>query len=336
MVFFHEQGWQRKPGLNLNKLQVYSRYALASFVAMVPSLILVIYFWVNKLVDRGQDELPLYKLIMHLLCNTTIASFSIWHIVISTIIGLIIYYIFWQKINYTIKNRVIQKYDSLLLVALVILLLYLIIPNDNYFISFRLNYYLFIIIILWISSGSYINVTKNIISILIVISLGFLSLTMQYYYKIDKNLEEYLTVKSYIKDNTTILPILIYDYDNKSIWGTYFRINPYINAGGYLTIDRCIVNLFNYQACKKYFPTSFNANLSPCGDIIKNDYSKINFENYLKRTKTIINYIIICGMDDENNTNLKNTGTILNQLQNENYQLIYQSKHKLMRVYQKE
>jgi len=176
---------------------------------------------------------------------------------------------------------------------------------------------------------------KGIPIIVLGLSLLMAGVYTRTYMELNGYLEEYLSGAHLIEPGKTLLPLSPFSKLKKPD-GTLLslRLDPFRHAAGYITAQKNIVNLRNYQASSGYFPIRFRPDLSP-HMLIKNIEDRttdIDFLRFHEKTGKNIDYVLIWGVAGEGN-NYEETGLIFQQLRDA-YELIYTSPQRgLMRLY---
>jgi hypothetical protein len=201
-------------------------------------------------------------------------------------------------------------------------------------------------LIIWFAAHSYTQATRRLIQgVAISISVALLALHCAKYKEINDYLTEYLSGMRYIDVNTTLLPIAF------SQWGDTLkgrtpslRIDPFLNAAGYIATERGIVDLGNYEAGQtNHFPILFRPTLNPA---IKLRYEPLDSASgelralpteilgYSQRTGGGIDYVLVWGIRDRDH-NKDIPRSIFKQLQ-QGYNLIYTSSQRgLLQLYRR-
>ncbi len=216
------------------------------------------------------------------------------------------------------KNKKWIFTDYWLIFSVCILIGYYLLPNSGGgagFISMRLAYLFFILIIIWISSQEKIN--KTILALIVALNLYGSFKTIIYYNNVVKDLN---TVVHSIEDLSNKIPeksiVIPFDFSN------HWIMNHFSN---YLSVNKEILVLENYEASLYYFPTQMNMKSFP-NAVIKGAELN-NCPSWLRNSNNsfeIAKYIFILGVLNNANQNCINelTGNL-----DLNYNLEFKNSH---------
>ena len=192
------------------------------------------------------------------------------------------------------------------------------------FISIRLALFFYIVIIIWIAASSLPPIQLVVPMLAIVIAHA---LFMNYHNDETKVLSsdamEATSAEFMMEENTVLLPL---NYSDNWI---------HINYGSYVSTEKAIVNLDNYEATKPHFPLLWKKGESvydlmqhygdknpPCTDIA----------NYESVTKHRIDYISRwCFVDDKNDSCSIETSKVLAT----QFDLVYESPRKRLQLFKR-
>lgn len=149
------------------------------------------------------------------------------------------------------RMKYIRPHDKWLLISIIILILYLILPDSFHgywsFISSRLLLFFFLILIVWIASREMIPEIKiPVLLIILVLNSFLLSI---YFPAVKENNRVALEVERasmLIPPYSTVLPV---NQSDKWIYG---------HLSNYLGINKPVLILENYEAELDYFPVNWN------------------------------------------------------------------------------
>lgn len=166
--------------------------------------------------------------------------------------------------------------DALLMIAIAFVALYFSMPNGlrggGYF-NPRLQLFAILFALLWlVARGAPATVLERraTLGAGVAVTLGLLALHVAAYHRLSGPLEEYVSVGGRLPWGATVLPVSLID-DGSSATDpalVSYKIRPYEHALGYITCERPMVDLANYQADQGYFAVTYRAKRNPFGHLI--------------------------------------------------------------------
>jgi hypothetical protein len=247
------------------------------------------------------------------------------------LLAVVIYCVTWKIIH-----RRLSQWDGLVFVVASLTFLYFNSPNfvrgDGY-VNDRINLYILLTLIVWLSSASYDWLAKVMIQgTIALIAIIFISFHIAKYAQINSYLKEYVSVADSIDSNTTLLPFCFsspeYGPDGEIL---SLRINPFLHAAGYIVAQRQIVELDNISGYVTHAPLSYRPDLAPnlyigvnSGPIYESKPKHIDFATYSQHAPGKVDYVLLW---DIGKKKIEDgiTQAIFSQL-SEGYELIYVSK----------
>jgi hypothetical protein len=246
-----------------------------------------------------------------------------------------------------IVHRRWHRWDGLLLVVMVYVMMYFISSEGKFFVRSRLHLYAFLMLIPWFAVQAFDLQREKIIKPIQAISVGIALLLLGVYSTryavLNDYLREYVSGAHLIEPNTTLLP-LAFSYTGRAEDGREFssRIGPLHFAAGYIAAQRHIVNLDNYEANTSFFPVMFRPALNPFQHIM--DFLRRplawawqgggDFLTYAQRTGGQVDYVLVWDLRDEQRPH-QLTQLLCRQLE-QGYELIYTSLPRgLMQLYRR-
>ena len=214
-----------------------------------------------------------------------------------------------------------------LMLSVIVLILYFVSPDwlsSGGFISIRIALFFFLILIVWIGASGLPPIQLIVPVLTIVITHTFF---MDYHNEEAKTLssdaEEATSAEFMMEDNTVLLPL---NYSNNWI---------HINYGCYVSTEKAIVNLDNYEATKPHFPLIWKKGESVY-DLMKHYGDKnppcTDIENYEKVTKHKIDYVSRwCFSSDNNDSCSVETSKVLSA----QFDLVYESPRKRLQLFKR-
>jgi hypothetical protein len=236
------------------------------------------------------------------------------------------------------RNRGSHKYKYFVLFATYVFL-YLLVPDtvttESGALLHRLYLFVHLAFLLWVASQQIIEKVKYcIIFSALFISIAQIGINTSSYAELNDYLSEYLSCRDVIRENTILLPLCFSPQGEDDHENTLSRnVKPFIHAASYLSVNRNVVVLANYEANSSIFPILYNPVLNPYTHIgdIEHLPSRIDLLNYNNSTGKMIDYVLVWNMKEDRLG--PDAEYILEQL-NIGYNLIYISKERqLMKLY---
>lgn len=232
-------------------------------------------------------------------------------------------------INTFRKRKEEKTKNSLLWFGIVALtvLFYFISPDwltSGGFISIRLCLFFFLVLVVWIAASSLPPIQLIIPTLTIVVThVLFMNYHNDETKKLSSDAAEATSAEFMMEENTVLLPL---NYSDHFV---------HINYGNYVSTEKAIVILDNYEATKPHFPLLWKKGESvydlmkhygdrnpPCTDIA----------NYERVTKHRIDYVSRwCFVDDKNDSCSIETSKILAS----QFDLIYESPRKRLQLFKR-
>ena len=240
--------------------------------ALLPSFLLFALFLVQNGQGRDaswEDKPPFATLVKDLLSLYSLVSYDQWEVWVARGVAAL----FGGIVAYLLLSRQVTLrftfWNGFLLIAVIYALIYLFGPSsvgNGSYIHERMNLYPFLALILWFAAQTYGPIARQaIIAVAIALAGAFVVIHSIKYTELNGYLAEYLSASPAIEPNTTLLPIIFSergDAPGRQLLSS--RIDFLLNAAGYITAERHVVDLWNYQASQTpFFPVLFRADLNP-------------------------------------------------------------------------
>lgn len=264
---------------------------------------------------------------------------QMWAICLSVLFGLIFLYALYYKI----RIRKFNRYEAFFAVFLIMLYIYFFQPGQIAgagILSIRLQFIPFLVVIPWLANINFnIKIKWTVMLSAFIISIVLIAVRMPYHTLASKAVKEYLSVRDYIDDKSTVLP-LSYSHNGKTPEGTLIanRIWLFMHAADYIGTDKSLIIFDNFEGNTGYFPIIWKQEKNPyyyisTNEGFENQPPSVDILNYNKKTGGNIDYVITWCLDEQysNHTYTKN---ILEQLKG-NYALIFSSEHNLAKLYKR-
>ena len=293
--------WISMRSLKKQILKEFFRKTLAITLASAIPLCLFIYFFISRPGTRVVAFLPKSQLVEYLIRIRPLISFNtdkegVFTILLFFLMAILIFsglmvmaYRFFRKS----ESRPGNRHKRWLIPSISLLFfLYFLLP-DAYgtasYTSLRLNYLLFLLVVLWIAT---FRLPRWIGIVAAIFALGINALMIRY----DKPIMDEFNrmaiasnkASDFIPANSMVLPIYLMDN-----WFTGHFVD-------YVAIDKPIVMVYNYECETGYFPVIWNLGSKP-GYYIGNqaDTSEcLNFIQIKGHKNLKINYVFLVGSYD--------------------------------------
>jgi hypothetical protein len=256
-------------------------------------------------------------------------------------------------------GRISTTNNALLAVAIMSALVTIAAPESvtgGAYIRERLILFPYVILILWLAFYPlHWFIKESIQWTAVVTGIGLLLIHVSNYAQIEPYIDEYLSARNLIQEQTTVLPIYFSQRgDVAGGSGLSLRVNPFASTAGYIAIDRHVVDLNNYEAGQRnYFPVVFWPDLNPGTHLIfepdapateevdgSHDLdllwqpARFEISTYQDQTRGRVDYVLLWGIRELQRAK-QTTRSIFRQLE-QGYDLIYTSPRSgLMQLYRR-
>lgn len=212
-------------------------------------------------------------------------------------------------------------------VSIVVLVFYFLSPDwlsSGGFISIRLILFFFLVLIIWIGASSLPPIQLLIPTLTIVVThILFMNYHKEEAKILSLDAEEATSAEFMMEENAVLLPL---NYSDNWI---------HINYGSYVSTEKAIVNLDNYEATKPHFPLIWKKGESVY-DLMKHYGDKnppcTDIANYENTTHHKIDYVSRwCFTDDKNDSCSIETSKVLA----EQFNLVYESPRKRLALFKR-
>jgi hypothetical protein len=278
------------------KFTRWKRFML-SLISMIPAGGLILYYVLTRGTDKTPGTWTLDRMWEYFIRNESVAYHSESQLVFGKIItgvfaALLLYtiirdHLLTEKWRFALR---LHKKDFFLLLFIIFFVVYLKAPDGmsgGGFIKTRMCLLTFLIIIPWFSWNFPKFMRILIGGLFAIFSIAYIA-HVSYYHKIlNEDIKIYNSGYDAVEKNKIILP-LGFDYIGKS-----WRIGIFTHTPAYYGYKRGGINLINYEASTKYFPTIFKPDFHrPTIAEVHVEQNKIDFAEY----KDDIDYIITWAM----------------------------------------
>lgn len=324
-----------------SNIKIYIKKIIFVLVSIIPATALLIVFMSNTEFETTKEALPTSELIKWIKDVRPLIALGYeqelrfteiyYHllVVLSTIIFFMKiqgYKSKYQKsiLSVTLLKQLIYPKNLYLFTSIVILLLYLIVPNSSSagMMSDRLCLIFFLYAITWIAIANYpIWLRKACLIVVLYVNFGLVLRYIKATNGLNDTAIAINEASHKIKSYATVLPI-----NNSNEW-----LQPHFS--NYLGIDKPIVILENYEASVGWFAVKWNESDFPIlrlGDLYNTDcvYTwKSGKKNIEKNIEKNIDYVLVWGKDKE-------LDHVANEQLQKYYKLIYSSSDNNIKIYE--
>ncbi len=211
--------------------------------------------------------------------------------------------------------------------SVIVLLIYFVCPDwlsSGGFISIRVLLFFFLMIIVWIGASALPPIQLFLpVTVIVVTHILFMNYHNDETKVLSSDAEEATSAEFMMEENTVLLPL---NYSNNWI---------HINYGSYVSTEKAIVNLDNYEATKPHFPLIWKKGESVY-DLMKHYGDKnppcTNIANYENTTHHKIDYVSRwCFGGDNNDSCSIETSKVLA----EKFELVFESPRKRLQLFKR-
>jgi len=245
---------------------------------MLPLYLLLIIFSLNNAVGYEYRYADFDKLIFDLVSLKSIVYFRDIHSFLGhAILGIYLFGFIYSKYycsDHSMNNNYRQtkkpKYDCILLLYFVILLLILYFTFPRKFISgpsfinVRFQIFALLFLIFFLANRFSSGLLNKITFIMLLITILRIGVTSFDYHYLSKEISEMRVGQELIKDNTTLTMIEAKwdgpEQRTSKYIGIVKYISPFLFVPAYYCINKGVVFLKNYEAELSYFPIKYRAN----------------------------------------------------------------------------
>jgi hypothetical protein len=231
------------------------------------------------------------------------------------LMAFIVYFLV-VKIYYTrLKKKYIFRNKIWLFAALLMLILLFVVPDSKGhaigFLTSRLMFFFFIFLIIWLASQDVFKWFK--VLVFIVVNYLNFALIIHNYLSVSRGCklaEEIHSVSRYIEPYRVVLPVV---HSDDFIYG---------HISNYLSTDKPIVILEDYEAGLEHFPLQWNSK-NITRSLFENLQPGNNFKDWVNSInhKKLINYVFI--LNDEHQPDRNSYGELINNSLKSDYALLY-------------
>jgi len=311
----------------------FKHHALLPLLSFLPAVLATIVFWSG----RGlTDSLTDYAKIL----LGQLLSFQRSEAVVFLLIGVLFAFLV-LAVRFGLSQSPIENWDGFLVASLFCFVIYFVAPESVFRegreIRPRLLLYPILVLVLWLGAQTYRPILKRtIICCSAALAIALLVMNSTKYGEFNDYLHEYVSAKYLIEPHSTILPIeFTYATMPEAFdWFTQRSPDPFLHASGYIAAETGSVDLENYEAETKHFPTTFRSERSPFWYIgtVQRPLSGLDLTNYHRRTGGQIDYVLIWSSRNAAD-DLRRSG-LTKQLE-DSYSLIYVSPRGLTELYRR-
>jgi len=242
-------------------------------LSFVPVLVLLLSF-VGRRLERRTSQLGFVVKVKQLLALYSLVAFDRRILMVScglaALIGAFAAALLWRRHRGgTLRPRAA---DALLAVAAIFTLVYFAAPSElagGGFVNHRLALFPPLALLLWLGTAAWSRPWRSAAqAIAAALAIAMLALLWARWSRIDRYLDEYVSVAERIENGRTVLP-LSFAPAGCEMTGSgecralAFRLWPFVHALGYVAARRPIVDLGLYEAGEDYFPLRYRPELDP-------------------------------------------------------------------------
>ncbi len=274
------------------------RRALLSAVGLLPAAMLLVWFFAARSGRSSIEPGPPVKLVPELLRLDALSSFKDKEIIPATGVAILLGGSLVYALFVKLRRRGFDRWDGLLVVVAVAVVIYLRTPNraagGGGQINFRLSLYPYLLLPLWLAAQRDIPALRRLINIAApVLALIFVSLHAINYRELDLYMREWVSAASHMKPGSTLLSALATEFDMDSRAQVLaLKCRPFVHAAGYIAAEHDAIDLSNYEGSLDYFPVQFRDEMDPIAYL---DGSDDDLQDYTRGTaeKAHVDYVLL-------------------------------------------
>jgi len=262
---------------------------------------------------------------------------------ICTVFAAILVFFFIYNLVTRIKNKRFYRLDILYLFFALFSILTFFSPEEiagGSVILIRLILYSNIIAIICISAYSYPkNLKKYSTYLFFAFAMFWLGFRSYYFLNVQSELHEFMSIENNIPEGKTLLPFIIQKSNPDGSPVDTKRdidINIFQHAANYISLEKKLICLANYEAEQSYFPIKWKAEKSPSGYFQENGemLKDSSISSYKAKVKAWPDYILIwdeSGHVAERKALIKEMvkNYVLDQIQSNNKVALYRKTSKI-------
>ena len=287
----------------------YLREALNVLASALPAMGLLLIYMIRRGMETTPNPYGMGHMFRKFVELTSLANMSKqeinWAIAWAVFCGIL----FIVGLIYKIQKRRFNQFDGFFLAFALTLIMYFIQPGTiggAGILYIRLQFIPYLMLLLWVAS---IPIKRWLYHFLLMpalmIPIILIAIRAPHHKKASAAVKEYLSVRSSIKDRSTVLPL---SFAHQGIlpdgsWVTD-RIWLFMHAADYLGSDKSLVMLGNYEAGLGYFPIIWHDSKQPFFHIATNEGIEgqppsVDILSYPTKTGGKIDYVLTWCMDGE-------------------------------------
>ena len=285
------------------------RALLFLLLGTLPTIWFLIHFLWGKSGSTSVDEAALSGKLDALYSTILVTVYVGQEVFAKILLGILLVLTIGGAIHFRIKNKVsFNSTDFALLTALVLLVLYFLLPDkmaSGGFISIRLVLCALLFLALWLSLNSTFSAYTFIIGTgILVLVFARIPTLVTNAKLLDADAREMAEVLPFLEDGNTLVPLNYSDH-----WLHY-------NIGLYLGAEKEVVVLDNYEAATNHFPVMWKERVytdQSLGDVFTSNRPTLFIRRYEKATGIKINAVVRWMHNDEmQDAATRHTDSVLN------------------------
>lgn len=253
------------------QIKIDYHYLIKYIVSLLPTIILFLIF-INRQGGGIQLNLHLWQVkarFFDLITLSSLYSFTVYELVLSTILSIFIFTLVLIKFISRVKNpESSNKSDVLLFISVIYIIIYFVSPDDlvgGNMLIIRLLLFPFFMLLLWLADFNYpLRIIKIISFLGILITISYSIIYSFKYKEIDTQIAEYLTCVRLIDSNSVILN-LSGSQRARNPDGAFIsdKVGSFWNVGSRISYYKPIVDLSNPMGWLGYGILDYRSGLNP-------------------------------------------------------------------------
>jgi hypothetical protein len=325
-----------RPGTTRTRFFIY--HSVFVLLAFLPSLALLFMYFQDKGTGTSLPVTDHLGQVVSLLRLDAISFMGYAEKSYRIIIGIILLALTSVAlIHYTIRRN--NSFIAFIVIAFVLVIIYIFFPDGisgGTILKPRIGLYFFLILMVWIASRDInypVLYRRIILSCIVLVSALLLVFRYGQYRTVQSGLDEYLSVTDKIREGSILLPVQL-THVKKMPDGKEFHsyIDVFTHCSNYISIERNLVDLENYEAYTGYFPLIWKpaahpSSLISCTDTLP---CRVNIPDYEQQVNRKVDYVLTWGTGEGTGNDIH-----LKQQLDSLYRLTYTSPNNLLMLYER-
>jgi hypothetical protein len=302
---------------------------LVTLYALLPSLLVLVVFLLPRHKAWSPGSAPHRDRLLSLIRAEAVLSFGVHDHPMEEPLASFVFWLLAGTLAYVLGRKLLERRwerrDGLWLVLLLALALHFHVPDQaasGTRLQERAELYFFLVLILCLATEPFGKRGRLGLQALgAVLALALLGLRAPGHAAWNTDLEEYLSGRTLIEPNRTLLPILAHAPRGHDP-------NPLQHAAGYIAAERGVVDLANYQPATGHYPLLFRPAVDPTGwvgFVLEGGSADVDIAGYEQATGARVDYVLLWDAPADGAEAAQMLGSVVGRLR-EGYTLVFTSR----------